>query len=141
MALLPGAMCGIMLHVSIREERRKEVAMLKQLELDSLIPNLSDLCIPALMQARPIFVAVSIWMAILLGISHFVIQSNYLKMLLVFAAWALVPVGARAATKGNLRSIQFSCALGVWKMFYAAFMFPRIFKFAIALINAIVNTA
>jgi hypothetical protein len=42
-------MCGIMLHVSIREERRKEVAMLKQLELDSLIPNLSDLCIPALM--------------------------------------------------------------------------------------------
>lgn len=111
--------------------------MIRALGLEELIPDVNVLRNPMIIKARVVFVVVALWVALLLALSHYVIQSVTLKISLVMASWALFPIGARAVASNNIRSIQYECFVAVWKLFYLAFLLPRLASYGIALLNSI----
>ena len=137
MALFPGALCGLVIHSSIKVERRKERAMIRELGLQTVLSNFDTLRLPAIMRARGVFVSVALWASILLAAAHYAVRYPPFKLLLILSAWALYPIGARAATCGTTRSIQYEGFAWVWKLFYGAFVLPRLSLYVVRLATQI----
>ena len=137
MALFPGALCGLVIHSSIKVERRKERAMIRELGLQTVLPNFDALRLPAIMRARGVFASVALWASILLAAAHYAVRYPPFKLLLILSAWALYPIGARAATCGATRSIQYEGSAWVWKLFYGAFVLPRLSLYVVRLATQI----
>jgi hypothetical protein len=137
MALFPGALCGLVIQSSIKVERRKERAMIRELGLQTVLSNYDALRLPAIIRARGVFASVALWASILLAAAHYVVQYPPFKLLLILSTWALYPIGARAATCVATRSIQYEGFACVWKLFYAAFVLPRLSLYAMRLATQI----
>ena len=129
LVLLPGVLSGLLLHHASRHERRKELLLLRQLELHSLVPSLEYLYIPTFMRARAVFTAVALWFALFLAAAHYLVSMKIFKVALIMSGWALFAVGAKASGNGGLRSVQYQLFVAVWKLFYLSFLIPRLLLF------------
>jgi hypothetical protein len=86
----------------------------------------ADLRVLLLPRARAIFVAVALWVSTLLFFVNYVFQMRAIKLLVLLSAWALLPIGARAAGEMGLPSHKIELYLAVWLTFYLAFLLPRL---------------